>query len=244
VFHGLDLSGNLSSTVNETAVPTVYFNLSWGNVFVPFLLGSADQTVRLADEQIGDADCYVLAHTDEINQVKLWVGKQDYLIRRYQHNGNVETHQHIIVNERLSKDDFLPATVASDEADGRPAQPNASSPDRDDLILAAQPPVVVETFPVSGASDVPPGETEIRVRFSKPMTDGSWSWSSAWENSEPESVGTPHYLDDHRTCVAKFRLEPGRTYAWWLNSGQFKNFKDRAGQPAVPYLLIFQTQQK
>jgi Flp pilus assembly protein TadD/predicted Ser/Thr protein kinase len=110
-----------------------------------------------------------------------------------------------------------------------------------DTTWAEQPPVVVETFPASGAVEVAPGETEIRVRFSKPMTDGSWSWSTAWENSTPESIGPPHYLDDQRTCVMKVRLEPGRTYAWWLNSEKFKNFTDRAGQPAVPYLLTFQT---
>jgi hypothetical protein len=107
--------------------------------------------------------------------------------------------------------------------------------------LTQQPPVVVETCPVSGACDVAPGETEIRVRFSKDMADGSWSWSTAWQDSTPESVGTSHYLDDHRTCVMKVRLEPGRTYAWWLNSGKFKNFTDQSGRPAIPYLLIFQT---
>jgi tetratricopeptide (TPR) repeat protein/predicted Ser/Thr protein kinase len=110
-----------------------------------------------------------------------------------------------------------------------------------DLTLAEQSPVVVETFPVSGARNVPPGETEIRVRFSKEMSDGSWSWSSAWENSEPEYIGQPHYAADLRTCFVKVKLEPGRTYAWWLNSEQFHNFKDHARQPAVPYLLIFQT---
>ena len=109
------------------------------------------------------------------------------------------------------------------------------------MILARQPPVVVETFPVSGARNVPPGETEIRVRFSKDMADGSWSWSTAWENSTPQSIGSPHYLADGRTCVMKVRLEPGKTYAWWLNSEKFKNFTDKAGLPAVPYLLVFQT---
>jgi hypothetical protein len=109
------------------------------------------------------------------------------------------------------------------------------------MTLAEQPPVVVETFPASGAQNVASGETEIRVRFSKAMTDGSWSWSTAWENSTPESIGPPHYLADQRTCVLKVRLEPGQTYAWWLNSEQFKNFTDRAGQPAVPYLLTFHT---
>jgi len=75
--------------------------------------------------------------------------------------------------------------------------------------LAEQPPVVVETFPVSGAHNVEPGEMEIRVRFSKAMTDGSWSWSTAWGNSTPESVGPPHYLADQRTCVMKSPIGTG-----------------------------------
>jgi RNA polymerase sigma-70 factor (ECF subfamily) len=41
--------------------------------------------------------------------------------------------------------------------------------------------------------------------------------------------------------VAKVKLEPGKTYAFWLNSNNFHNFKDNDGRPAVPYLLIFQT---
>jgi len=116
------------------------------------------------------------------------------------------------------------------------------APPRDDSsTLAYQQPVVVETFPISNARDVTPGEVEIRVRFSKPMTDGSWSWSSAWENSEPEFVGKPHYESDGRTCAVKVKVRPGRTYGFWLNSGKFQNFMDRDGRPSVPYLLIFQT---
>jgi hypothetical protein len=109
--------------------------------------------------------------------------------------------------------------------------------------VAGLPPVVVETWPVSGTRDVQPGETEIRVRFSKEMADGGWSWSTAWENSTPETVGQIHYETDQRTCVLKAKLEPGHTYAWWLNSDKFKNFTDLAGRPAVPYLLIFHTKQ-
>jgi hypothetical protein len=117
----------------------------------------------------------------------------------------------------------------------------ASSPADDDAVFAEQPPVVVETFPVSGARDVTPGDIEIRVRFSKDMTDGDWSWSTSWENSTPESFGPPHYLDDHRTCVMKVHLDPERTYGWWLNSDKFHNFKDTSGRPAVPFLFSFQT---
>src|SRR5262249_3039531 len=52
--------------------------------------------------------------------------------------------------------------------------------------LIEQPPVVVETIPVSGAQDIPAGESEIRVRFNKQMMDRTWSWSSAWENAAPQ----------------------------------------------------------
>jgi tRNA A-37 threonylcarbamoyl transferase component Bud32 len=102
------------------------------------------------------------------------------------------------------------------------------------------PPVVVRTEPTSGARDVAPGPAEIRVRFSKNMMDESWSWSSAWSDSTPEATGPP-YFQNPRTCVLKVKLEPGRTYAYWLNSAAFQNFQDTNGLPAVPYLLIFQT---
>jgi RNA polymerase sigma-70 factor (ECF subfamily) len=103
------------------------------------------------------------------------------------------------------------------------------------------PPVVIKTVPESGASEISPGETEIRVTFSKPMRDGSWSWSTAWQDSTPEFVGSPSYDTDGKTCVARVKLEAGKTYGFWLNSQKFQNFKDQQGRPAVPYLLVFQT---
>ena len=118
---------------------------------------------------------------------------------------------------------------------------NSVEPSDNTPTIDEQPPVVVETFPVSGARDVDPGETEIRVRFSKDMEDGSWSWSTAWENSTPQFIGSPHYDDNLRTCIARVKLEPGRSYAFWLNSDNFHNFRDADGQSAIPYLLIFQT---
>jgi RNA polymerase sigma-70 factor (ECF subfamily) len=102
-------------------------------------------------------------------------------------------------------------------------------------------PVVVKTVPEAGTTNVPPGEYEVRITFSKEMTDQSWSWASAWENSDPQSLGKPHYEADHRTCVMKVKLEPGKTYGWWINSQKFHNFKDAQGHPAIPYLLTFKT---
>lgn len=105
-------------------------------------------------------------------------------------------------------------------------------------------PVVVKTVPEAGTKDVSPGVTEIKVTFSKEMTDQSWSWSSAWQNSTPESVEKPKYQSDHKTCVLKVKLEPGKTYGFWINSQNFHGFKDTKGHPSIPYLFVFQTKDK
>jgi hypothetical protein len=100
-------------------------------------------------------------------------------------------------------------------------------------------PVVVKTVPQAGSTDVAPGEMEVKVTFSKEMMDQSWSWSSAWQDSGAPSIDKPRYLDDHKTCVMKVKLESGKTYGWWINSASFRNFKDKQGRAAVPYLFVF-----
>jgi RNA polymerase sigma-70 factor (ECF subfamily) len=105
-------------------------------------------------------------------------------------------------------------------------------------------PVVVKTVPEAGSKDVSPGEMEIKVTFSKEMMDQSWSWATAWQDSTPEGVGKPHYEADHKTCVLKVKLEPNKTYGYWINSQKFHGFKDAQGHSAVPYLLVFQTKDK
>jgi len=102
-------------------------------------------------------------------------------------------------------------------------------------------PVVVKTVPEAGSKDVPPGEYEVRITFSKEMVDQSWSWASAWENSDPQSLGKPHYEADHKTCVMKVKLEAGKTYGWWINSPKFHGFQDTQHHPAIPYLFTFKT---
>jgi hypothetical protein len=110
-----------------------------------------------------------------------------------------------------------------------------------EITLESAPPVVVKTSPTAGAVDVAPTLQEVRVTFSKAMKDGSWSWSTWGEENFPKLGGDPRYLADGRTCVLPVKLEPGKFYAIWLNSEKFKNFKDPAGHPAVPYLLTFKT---
>jgi serine/threonine protein kinase len=103
------------------------------------------------------------------------------------------------------------------------------------------PPVVIETFPASGTTDVDPALTELRVTFSKPMREGGYSWAKLDEGSFPTTNGESHFLEGRRTCVLPVKLQPGRVYATWINVGKFQDFQGEDGQPAVPYLLIFET---
>jgi RNA polymerase sigma-70 factor (ECF subfamily) len=111
----------------------------------------------------------------------------------------------------------------------------------DDVTLDTVPPVVVRTVPEAGAGEVDPKLTEIRVTFSKPMRDGSWSWNVYTRETFPKLNGQPRYLTDKRTCVLPVQLEAGKTYALWINSEKWANFKDTDGRSAVPYLLVFRT---
>ncbi len=115
-----------------------------------------------------------------------------------------------------------------------------------EVSVQTTPPVVVETFPRAGDTQVDPSISEIRVTFSKDMmTDNMWSWVIHTEGSFPEVAGEVRYLDDGRTNVLPVRLYPGRKYAIWFNSpnGKHSAFRDQDNNPAVPYLLVFETRE-
>src|SRR5262249_10141741 len=107
--------------------------------------------------------------------------------------------------------------------------------------IESMPAVVVKTVPESGAKNIPAGETEIKVTFSKEMRHKSWSLVGPIAGPDFGSAAQPRYDADHKTWILKVKLEPGTTYAYWLNHNQFQNFKDRQGHSAVPYLLSFKT---
>jgi hypothetical protein len=111
----------------------------------------------------------------------------------------------------------------------------------EELRVASAPPVVVSTEPRPGQTDVAPSTAEIRVTFSRPMRNDSWSWVTVSDASFPKMTANPRFLDDQRTCVLPVSLEPGKTYAMWLNQPPHENFQDQDGHKAVPYLLVFET---
>ncbi len=104
------------------------------------------------------------------------------------------------------------------------------------------PAFVVETQPKLGDIDVDPATVkEIRVTFSKPMMDKSWSWTQGNVYAFPETTGPIHYLPDQKTCVMPVKLEPGKTYVMGINGGRFENFKAKDGRPSLEYGLAFRT---
>jgi RNA polymerase sigma-70 factor (ECF subfamily) len=122
------------------------------------------------------------------------------------------------------------------------ADPRKVAAKADEISVKGLPPVVVKTVPQSGDTKVDADKIkEIRVTFSKDMMDKSWSWSQLSNDTTPKATGKVHYDKDQRTCVLPVKLEAGKTYAFWLNSEKFTNFKDADGNSAVPYLLVFQT---
>jgi RNA polymerase sigma factor (sigma-70 family) len=128
-------------------------------------------------------------------------------------------------------------------ATGAAAAPQApkEEPAGDEVTLATAAPVVVRTVPEAGSDGVDPDLAEIKATFSKDMLDGDWSWVTFGKENFPKLAGKPKYLADKRTAVLPVKLDPGKTYALWLNSEKFRNFKDTDGRPAVPYLLVFKT---
>ncbi|MCK4766442.1 MAG: Ig-like domain-containing protein [Candidatus Aminicenantes bacterium] len=110
------------------------------------------------------------------------------------------------------------------------------------ISVQSMPPVVVKTMPQAGTVDVDPGLKEIRVTFSKEMkTKENWSVVIVSRETFPKITGSIHYLPDKKTVIVPVTLEPGRTYAVWLNSKKWNYFQDVNHNPAVPYLLVFET---
>ena len=55
---------------------------------------------------------------------------------------------------------------------------------------------------------------KVSITFSKDMTDGSWSWATASQDSFPKSPkadSKAKYEDDKRTCVLPVKIFPAVT---------------------------------
>jgi hypothetical protein len=101
------------------------------------------------------------------------------------------------------------------------------------------PPVVTEAKPDNGAVDVDPSLDELRIVFDQPMSAGGFSVVGGGD-SFPEIQGKPRW-ENPTTLVMRVKLQPNHAYWLSINSDRFQNFKNRKGEPAVPYPISFRT---
>jgi len=130
-------------------------------------------------------------------------------------------------------------------AAGVPARPAAiyftTRGASEDLKAMAGKPHVVSMEPASGARDVDPAITELRVTFDVPM-GGGFSWTGGGPEFPKGREGQrPHWTEDGRICVFPVTLEPGKSYRLGLNSPSHKNFSSRGGVPLDPVVYTFST---
>ena len=102
-------------------------------------------------------------------------------------------------------------------------------------------PGVIGTDPRNGARAVDPSTREISVTFNERMMDKSWSWCYEEKDKFPEMTGHPYYTENNTKNVLPVKLEPNKEYVIWINTVNFKNFRDEAGNPAEPYRFTFKT---
>ena len=107
-------------------------------------------------------------------------------------------------------------------------------------VAQAAAPKVVKATPDDGQEDVDPKTTEIRIVFDQPMDRrGGWSIVGGGE-SFPQMIGRPRWIDE-KTFVIRVKLKPGHEYWLSINNENFTNFRNVAGESAVPYPISFKT---
>jgi hypothetical protein len=102
-------------------------------------------------------------------------------------------------------------------------------------------PHVISTFPLNESENVDPSIKEISVTFNEEMMDGNWSWAYEDKGKFPQIAGQAYYTENNTKNVLPVRLEPGKEYIIWINSANYKNFKDKSGNPAFPFKFTFKT---
>lgn len=107
--------------------------------------------------------------------------------------------------------------------------------------VEATAPRVVSIEPANGATDVDPGTTAIRVSFDRRMASGFSFVLVGAKSDFPPTAGPPTWDASRRVVTLPVTLEPGRTYRYGLNGGQFQSFQSVDGTPLAPVVVEFTT---
>jgi hypothetical protein len=117
--------GAISSGGVTARVPGMFFEQRWENQPVDDL---AFTVTRLADEKVGDFNCYVFTRGAMGATNTIWVGSQDFLIHQVRTVAHMksmpaatftETHTNIVLNRNFSRSDFVPAFPPFQSADNQ-----------------------------------------------------------------------------------------------------------------------------
>ncbi len=164
---------HLSLVNQDSFMPALFYNLGWGNILNNMAYASATELVRGPDETVDGVDCYVLEQAD--TGWTLWVGKKDFLVRRYRnfiskaaiaearrHSPNpkassmsnhdltfIENFENVIVNEDLPRAAFIPPNPGTDLM-GLPVSPVPAAGDPKKLSFG---PVLERTVLLNDSSN-------------------------------------------------------------------------------------------
>jgi beta-lactamase regulating signal transducer with metallopeptidase domain len=108
-------------------------------------------------------------------------------------------------------------------------------------IQRMQPPKIVATSPVIGATEVDPRVAEITVTFDQPMGQGM-SWTGGGPEFPPAPEGQRARWRDPYTCVLPVKLDAARFYRVGINSTSHQNFCSAHGLAARTAAIYFTTQ--
>jgi hypothetical protein len=107
-------------------------------------------------------------------------------------------------------------------------------------------PKIVSLSPANGEKGVDPATTEIRIVFDRPMRPDSYAIFGDPAKmppaaQTPEGPAKPRFSANGKTVTLKVRLEPGKTYAFSLNSVYRSGFFSAEGLPLDPVDVTFTT---
>jgi len=102
-------------------------------------------------------------------------------------------------------------------------------------------PVIMNTVPKIGETDVKTSTNEIRVTFDRDMA-GGMSWTGEPPEFPPTVEGQKARWINARTCVLPVKLDQGKFYRVGINSKSFQNFRSASGAPSRPSTIYFATE--
>jgi len=105
-------------------------------------------------------------------------------------------------------------------------------------------PKVVSIAPPNGSLDVDPSLEAIHVVFDRPMADRSWSVCTIGDKSDLPISGSISYDSTRMRLTIPVNLEPGKEYAFGLNSEVYMAFQCEKGIPMAPVEVRFKTRGK